>query len=205
MKTSVLLTTLAFSTAFTALAQTEKKDDVYPAPVPENRERFAAPLKKAPDESIGFKIVNYELVWQKVFDAGAGKESIEHYFKRSGIFKQVETGPAELRGFLSAFDAKGAEFSNILTPYTRNTLFSAFAVVDFKEGHYRVTVKKIMIMNYYEKNNAKISYAEFAFKANQYELKPSFLRNEAKVMDEVLTRMFSFNTENDNWWVCKNQ
>ncbi|MBB5436882.1 hypothetical protein HDC92_000546 [Pedobacter sp. AK017] len=200
MKTTVLLAALAFGTVLSAFGQKEKKDDVYPAPVPENKERFVPASGKALDESGGFKIVNYELIWQKVFDTGASRESIEHYFRRSGIFKQVETAPAELWGFLSAFDAKGAEFSNILTPYTRSTLFSAFALVDFKEGHYRVTVKKIMIMNYYEKNNAKISYAEFAFKNNQYELKPSFLRNEAKVMDEVLTRMFSFNTtENENW------
>ncbi|WP_316810857.1 hypothetical protein [Pedobacter heparinus] len=201
MKAVVLLTALAFSSVLSATAQQkEKKDDVYPASVPENRERFA-PLKSTDsDQETGFKIENYELVWQKVFDTRMQPEQIERYFRRSGIFKQIDAGTNELRGFLSYFNAKGAELSTILTPYTRNTLFAAFAVIDFKTGKYRVTVKKIMIKNYYAEQNVKFSYDDLAFKSNQYEMKPSFLKKEAKVMDEVLTRMFSLNVAGqDNW------
>lgn len=201
MKAVVLMTALALSSVLSATAQQkERKDDVYPPPVPENREHLAPSGSIDPEKETGFKIENYELVWQRVFDARMQREQLERYFKRAGIFKQIDVGPAELSGFLSYFNAKGAELSTILMPYTRNTLFSAFAVIDFKAGKYRVTVKKIMIMNYYAEQNVKFSYDDLAFKSNQYEMKPSFLKKEAKVMDEVLTRMFSLDAvPQDNW------
>jgi hypothetical protein len=201
MNKTVLLIALACSVMLSAFAQKkEKKDDVYPASVPEKQGRFAPSTARELVDDFGFEISNYELVWQKTFEAPVQPDVVERYFKRSGIFKQIETGPAELSGFLSYFNAKGAELSTILMPYTRNTLFSAFAVIDFKEGKYRVTVKKIMIMNYYAEQNIRFSYDDLVFKSGQYEMKPSFLKKEAKVMDEVLTRMFTLNSaENDNW------
>lgn len=199
MKTTFLWIALAVGTTLPTFAQ--KKDDVYPAVLPEQTAHFKSAPTKPTNESIGFKIVNYAMIWQKVFNATASKESIEHYFKHSGMFKKLTGNGSGWSGFLSAFNAKGAEISGILSPYTRNTLFSAFVILDFKDNRYRVTVKKIMIMNSYENNNVKFSYDDLAFKSNQYELKPSFLRNEGKIMDEVLTRMFTVDAaENeDNW------
>jgi hypothetical protein len=201
MKTAVLLTALTIGWVLSVFAQKEKrKDDVYPVPVEQKRERFIKTMQPLPDSPTGFKIINFELVWQRVFESQASSENLERYFRRSGIFKHIETGPNELSGFLSYFNAKGAEVSGILQPYTRNALFSAFAVVDVKDGRYRVTIKKMMILNYYQDQNVKFSYEDVVFKSRQYEIKPSFLNNEAKVMNEVLTRMFKQNPEeNDNW------
>lgn len=201
MKTTTLLIALTIGPILSVFAQKEqRKDDVYPAPVELKGERFIKTVQPLPDNPTGFKIVNFELVWQKVFDSSANLESLERYFRRSGSFKHIETGPNELTGFLSYFNAKGAEVSGILQPYTRNALFSGFAVVDVKEGRYRVTVKKMMILNYYQDQNVKFSYDDVVFKSREYEIKPGFLNNEAKVMNDVLTRMFKQNPEeNDNW------
>lgn len=93
-----------------------------------------------------FYVDGGEIIWRRVFNADTDLGTIERNFRSKGFFRDYNSGPgiitAELQGFKMNVEAAG--YKRMSVPlYLPNGVFSAFVIVQVKEGRYRVTVRRI--------------------------------------------------------------
>lgn len=95
-----------------------------------------------------FKLEESALIWQKVYETPMTFQQLIDRVKDSGVIKTLEIREGKLTGDLNLvpFDYVGAGYKNLNTPmYMIADNFSAFVIIDYQEGKYRVTAKKIEI------------------------------------------------------------
>ena len=99
-----------------------------------------------------FQLDNTEIIWQKVFETKLTFEELKEKVKDSGLLDKIEIGDNKISGDLKPIDAdfKGAGFTEMGTPiYISRSHFTGFTIVEFKDGKYRVTLKKIVLTQKY--------------------------------------------------------
>jgi len=149
-----------------------------------------------------FAIEDGEVIWRKVFQTVLTFEQLTEKVRDSGLFEKTELGDNKLTGVLRNIDAdfKGAGFSEMGTPiYIARSHFSAFAVIEFKDGKYRVTLKRIVLTQKYDdgvsKQGEQSSLDTYALKTAMGEMKPAFKKSPSLILDHTFTTEFSFQDE----------
>jgi hypothetical protein len=97
-----------------------------------------------------FFIENGDLNWQKVYSTNLSLSELSTQLKTSGIFEKMEVDSLFISGELRQFDVdyKGAGYSMFTVPsYVGNTRVSGFALIELKDGRYRVTLSKILLID----------------------------------------------------------
>lgn len=93
-----------------------------------------------------FYVDGGEIIWRRVFNADTDLGTIERNFRSKGCFKDFYSHngiiTAELQDFKMNIEAAGYKRMS-LPIYLPNGYFSAFVIVQVKEGRYRVTVRRI--------------------------------------------------------------
>jgi hypothetical protein len=97
---------------------------------------------KTPDN---FSIENGEIIWQKVYETGLSFDEVSKHLINSGNLVDFNKGDNQFTGYINNISPKfreaGYAWANTPIPYQQN--INGYAVLEFKDGRYRVSVKKI--------------------------------------------------------------
>jgi hypothetical protein len=151
------------------------------------------------DVIYNFEIEDKEIIWRKVIETGLTFEQLVEKIKNSGLLEKMELGDNKLTGDIKdlSADFKGAGFSEMGTPiYVARSHFSAFTILEYKEGKYRVTLKKIILTQKYDdglsKQGERTNLDVFALKTTKDELKGAFKKSPSLILDYTFTDKFIF-------------
>ena len=156
---------------------------------------FIANLCHAQD-SMNFKIIDGEVVWQKVYES---KDSINQIIKRLNV----------LTAIIKDLDAdyKGAGFSRGMAPmFLISDKITGSVTIDFKDGKYRATIKHMKMENKIATPISKIGETEpietYALKKKNTIFKSGFLTDPAIILDYTFNKIFEkkeMKKEDENW------
>ena len=147
------------------------------------------------------------LSWQKVYPTAFTFEQLCGKFKDSGLLENIDVRDNKITGDLKPLEAdfKGAGFSEMSTPmYIARSYFTGFVKVDYQEGKYRVTIKKVMLSQKYDdpltKQGEKSTLESWGLKKGN-QIRDSFKKSPSLILDYTYSRKFEFNgkDKSDNW------
>ncbi len=146
-----------------------------------------------------FEIEQKEVVWRKVVETTLTFDQLVEKIKNSGLLDKIEIGDNQLAGDFRdiAADFKGAGFSEMGTPmYIARSHFNGFAIIEYKEGRYRVTLKKIILVQKYDdglsKQGERTNLDVFALKTTKDKMKGAFKKSPSLILDYTFTDKFTF-------------
>ncbi len=132
-------------------------------------------------------------------------EQLAEQVKDAGLLDKTEVGENKILGVLKPIDAdyKGAG----ITPpiYMYGNQFAGFVVIDFKEGKYRATIKKIVLVQKvddpYHKQGYQTNFEIFAVKSGTNEMKSPFKKTQSPILDYTFSKKFDFKetSKKDDW------
>lgn len=163
---------------------------------------------KAQETINNFSPENNKIIWEKVFETEMDFNQLTDKIKESGTLEKIEIGENRVLGQTKPIDAdfKGAGYGEMSTPiYVARNFFDGFAVIEFKDGKYRVTLKKIMLTQQYEDalstKGEKSTIESFGIKKGKNEMKGAFMKSPSIILDYTFTNTFNFKSvdKNDNW------
>ncbi len=155
-----------------------------------------------------FQIEDGNLIWQKVHQTDLSKEEIIIQIKISGEYDNINIIGESLTATISRkeLDFKEMGESNSSVPiYIVNSDINAFVHFEFKNNKYRVTVKKIVLVqkstNILSEEGEITNIETYALRNQNTELKNSFSKKPASILDYTLTKMTKIDkVVNDEKW-----
>ena len=163
---------------------------------------------KAQETANNFSPENNKIIWKKVFETEMDFNQLADKVKESGILKNVEIRENKILGQTKLIDAdfKGAGYGEMSTPiYVARSFFDGFAIIEFKGGKYRVTLKNIMLTQQYtavlSELGEKTTIESFGIKKGRNEMKRAFTKSPSIILDHTFTNEFTFKLSdtNNNW------
>lgn len=160
------------------------------------------------DSINNFHIENNRVVWKKVFQTSLDFEQLFSRAKDSGLFENVEKEQAKIRGELKYIDAEPLEYGILdmdVAPYINNNFMNGFVVIEFKQGRYRVTLRRIMLTEKHVDTlnilGASSLIEREIFKLGKIEFNNQFKNRSSDLLNDMLTQYFDFNQMicDDNW------
>ena len=134
----------------------------------------------------------FEITWQKVFETQLTFEKLIEEIKDSGLIDGVEIGDNKMSGELRAIDAdfRSAGYTEMGTPmYISRSHFTGFVIFEFKDGKYRVTIKKIVLTQKYTdpltKQGQMTSLEFFALKNGKNEMTNAFRKSPSLILNHT--------------------
>ena len=159
-----------------------------------------SPFSTLGQETINnFEIEDKQIIWQKVFETQMTFVQLTEKVKDSGLFENVELGDNKVSGDLKDIDAdfKGAGYTEMGTPmYVARSHFRAYGIIEFKDRKYRVTLKKIILIQKYDdglsKQGERTDLGVFALKATKDEMKGPFKKSPSLILNYTFSDKFLF-------------
>jgi len=146
-----------------------------------------------------FQVYNSEIIWQKVFDIGFTFEELIEKVKDSGLLDKIEIGNNKISGEFKEIDAdfKGAGFTEMGTPmYLSRSHFTGFTILEFKDGKYRLTLKKIVLTQKYSdplsKQGEKTNLELYGLKGGKDEMTNAFIKSPSLILNHTFLKKFDF-------------
>lgn len=138
-----------------------------------------------------------ELILQKVYQTNLTFEQIVDQIKTDGEFEHIEIGENKIIGRLTPIyaDIRGAGYSQMNAPIFLNkrSKFTGFILFEFKEGRYRITLKKITLIQQYNdplaKQGQESSLNDIAVN-KKGEFKSGFKKQSAEILDYTFNSKF---------------
>ena len=147
------------------------------------------------------------LIWQKVFESQSSYEDIFNIILNSGSFTDIldNGGVITCRIPQSKVDYKSMGFSRGTVPiYVATYDFTGFATIQVKDGRYRVTVEKIVMIcneNGLSKVGDESNLDTWALRRGN--LTKGFSGTPSDIYNQFLTGLFTIKSksflENDEW------
>jgi hypothetical protein len=154
-----------------------------------------------------FTIVDSKVEWQNIYNTSMDSNNLYKSLVLSGIFKEITKTDGILFGEMKPMDADylGAGYSSMLSPiYISGSLITAFAIIELKEGKYRVTLKNIQFFQKQSdaltEKGAQHSLEDFALKSNQQEFKRLFGKSASEILNYTFTQKFSLSPLRSSDW-----
>jgi hypothetical protein len=153
-------------------------------------------------EKVGnFEIEGREIIWQKVFDSNLNNEEIIEKIKDSGTIENLSFGENKVSGDLKPMEAdfRGAGYSEIGTPMiVYRSFINGFVIAEFKEGKYRITIKRIILTKKYDQGD-KTSLEYYGLNRRN-EFTNVFRKSAGEILDFTFSEKFNFaKIQNDTW------
>lgn len=155
-----------------------------------------------------FTPVDNETIWQKVYETTLNFKQLSDNIKSSGLFENLEIGENKVAGNIKPIDAdfKGAGYGKMVTPIViSGSFFDGFVIIDFKDGKYRVTLKKIFLTKKYSdslsEQGEKSSFESLCLKKGKNEFRDAFTKSPSKILNYTFSKRFDFSEKmnNENW------
>lgn len=159
-------------------------------------------------QTYNFQIENGKTYWQAIYKKDISAKAIEEILSRNGYFKAVSTSDNELvfriEDLAMDFEGVGKRVGNT-SMYISGSVWDGLAIIEFKEGRYRVTVKDLMC----DMNIAALDVAlrskdpieQMALVKSNTEFRPGFLKRDAEIFNHTFNKIFDFQqpVKNDDW------
>ena len=147
-----------------------------------------------------FQADNKEIIWVKVFvDSTMTFDKLTERIKESGLFIKMDIADNKITGETKEIDAdfKGAGYSEMSTPiYISRSHINGFVVLEFKDGRYRVTLKKIVLTQKYNdpltKQGEKTTIETFGLKKGENVMTSSFKKSPSLILNYTFSNKFEF-------------
>jgi hypothetical protein len=164
-------------------------------------------LARGQDTTNNFQVVKNDILWQKIYQTSMTFEQLIEKVKDSGLFEDIEIGNNKISGDIKPIDADcfGAGYSKLESPtYIADSYFSGFAIISFKEGRYRVTIKRIVATQQYNdacKYNVSSNLESNALNIENNGLSSFFKRGPSIILNYTFTQKFGFNDyhKSEDW------
>lgn len=157
------------------------------------------------DSTKNFIIDNREIIWQKIFETKLSFDELSNQIKDKAVFNNLFIENSKLSGELRQVNAdfKGAGFSEMVTPiYISRSHIDAYASIEYKEGRYRVTIKKIVLTQSYDdaltKRGEKSNLELYAVKNGQ--ITAAFKKSPSTILDFTFNELFYVKQYKDKDW-----
>ena len=154
-----------------------------------------------------FEIDNNDITWQKVFDTSLSFQNLVDIIKATGLLKNIEIQKDKIFGDLMPIDAdfKGAGYSEMSTPiYVSRSDIGGFFVLEYKEGKYRVTIRKMILTQKYSDGltelGEKTSLETYGLKKGKNEMTNAFKKSSSEILNYTFNKKFNFKAEKKNNW-----
>ncbi len=148
-----------------------------------------------------FSVRDGDIIWQKVYDSSLDSSAVATTLQGNAHLSDFENTPLGLacKVNLGRLDYQGAGFRYIQTvALVTSTQAAGQALLQFREGRYRVTVSMI-VFNSDIQALPTVTLADFLGNKNSIQ-NVFFSKNTAAILDYNLNRLFLIvETENDEW------
>jgi hypothetical protein len=154
-----------------------------------------------------FKIIEGDLVWQKVYDIDIPQEKLTNFLTLGGYFEKIESIEGVISGNIRTFEVEvnGTGYSKGSLPMyvTYNDIF-CFASIEFKPGRYRVTVSHINLIKKWDDplgKKGEIDDLETFAVSKTGEFTANFVKKPSIVYDFNFNKIFEYKeTKNVGNW-----
>lgn len=159
-------------------------------------------------ETDNFQIENGKVIWQKVYETDLTKKQLIEQIKSSGQFENISQDGENLTAEIKklSLDYKGFGASEMATPmYVARNYVNAFALIEFKEHRYRVTLKNIKLIQKYDdglsEEGETTDIELFALTKRNTEFKKSFLNKSSQIMNYTFQKVADLSSlpKEDKW------
>ena len=157
-------------------------------------------------ETYSFKIESRNLIWQHVFETSLSPDDVVQRLKTKGIWEAVEFVGDDLTGNSrkQAADFRSLGYNEMNIPiYVGRMDITFFALVQFQEGKYRVTVSNISLIQRYDDGISKMgevtSLDRFAIKKSGV-FKSAFLGKPAEIYNKTFLSIFELEESVEADW-----
>jgi hypothetical protein len=154
-----------------------------------------------------FTVEDGTLIWQKVFTTELSFKELSKLVKTSGIYSDVEIIDNSIIGKVEDLepDFKGAGYSEMSTPmYISRNFLDCHGLIEFKDGRYRVTLKKIYLTQKYDdgvsEEGERTSLETYAVKRRGDKMKGLFLQKPSEIFNYTFEKKFNFQVKKDETW-----
>jgi hypothetical protein len=155
-----------------------------------------------------FHFEQSEICWRKVMNTTLSCDEIFTKAKESGLFDRIEKDGNKLMGELKPLNADwiGAGYTFMSAPSSvQSNFISGFVLIEVKDGRYRVTIKKMMVMqksiDSLNISGSKKYLEEEAMKRGKYEYSLEFTQKSSAIWDHTFSHKLNFNiVDNDVTW-----
>jgi len=157
-----------------------------------------------------FSVNDREVVWQKVFDTDCTFDEVKTILMEGGNLEIKHVGDNKILADLKPLRALYKELGHgtlSTTEYIMDGYFKAFAVIEYKENRYRVTLKKINVNTYTElvtqSEITKDSWnliSTYCIKNRKDSFRKRFINDDSKILDHTFSKSFKVKkSTEDNW------
>lgn len=153
----------------------------------------------------GFLAVDREVVWQKVYETPLSFKEISDEVVNSALYANYVIEENRITGDMRPIDAdyKGAGYAYAETPvYISTSSIYGFVTIEYKEGRYRVTLRKIFFAQKFDymlaEKGERISIETYCSKNSNGELRPAFTKAPSKILDYTFSKRFDFNKKQNS-------
>lgn len=162
---------------------------------------------QAQNQSHNFYLENGKIIWQKIFTTKLNFEQLVVQIKESGILKNTENIQGKIIGQTKLInpDFKGAGFRSSSVPILvlRYNL-DGIAIIEFKKGKYRVTLKDLNLTDKYNNLYSRkggTPIEKMVLKSGKNEFRKYFTKSPSKIFDYTFSKLFNFQPDslNKNW------
>lgn len=163
---------------------------------------------RAQESTNNFSLENNKVIWQRVFETDMEFGTLVERIRESGVLLNFTIGDNKVMGDFKPIEADyvGAGYSEMTTPmYIARSFFKGYAVIEFKDEKYRVTLKNIMLAQKYDDGisdeGEKSTLESWAVKRRKSEFKRAFSKSPSKILNYTFTETYTFipSTNNDSW------
>ena len=148
-----------------------------------------------------FKIESNDLIWQKVYESNLSKEDVFTTLKTSGKFENVEIMGNSIVADIIKFpiDLGGKSRMNFYIYITAYN-FAGKAILDFKDGRYRATIKNIQMFEIMSNTRLSVDMIKLeTFATRGDEFKPRFENKDTPILQDNFNSLFELNSYDSDW------
>jgi hypothetical protein len=150
-----------------------------------------------------FFLASGEVTWEKVYESEKTKEVIIAHFEKSGLFKPflVEDGKVIATLKPQPIDVDRTGIAGVPT-ILRKTDFSGTIMIRFKDGKYRVTYTKIMLVGHGDliKKGERQSFENHYVNKDGKDYRKYFVKKPRTIYNNHFTELFELKKEKKDDW-----
>lgn len=164
---------------------------------------FIATNSNAQAEDANFLLKNFEISWQKVYDAKMTKEEIITYFKASDKFWLIEVVNDTIFTKLKPQKIDPAKTGVAGVPVIVNkTSFKGLVIIELKEKKYRVTLKNIVLIGDGEllKKGEEQTFEQNYLNKELIAYRPFFLKGPKEIYNLHFNNIFEIEVKAKEEW-----
>lgn len=150
-----------------------------------------------------FSLASGEVTWEKVYESEKTKEAIIAHFEKSGLFKPFKVIEGKVIAKLKPqpIDVVRTGIAGVPT-VLRKTDFAGTVIISFKDGKYRVTYTKILLVGHGDliKKGEKQPFEKHYVNKDGKDYRKYFVKRPRTIYNNHFNELFELEKEKKEDW-----